>query len=91
MSVPGARQSLTAERRIALHACGKAPPYAARMTPESADFAEKLRQMEEQANSVAAELLPGLAKTRLLHIVILATTLRVRLEFGRVAVVREPD
>jgi len=31
------------------------------------------------------------AKTRLQHIVILATTLRVRLEFGRVAVVREPD
>jgi len=39
----------------------------------------------------AAELLPGLAKTRLQHILILATTLRVRLEFGRVAVVREPD
>ena len=91
MGVPGARQSLTAKWCIALYACGKARPYAARMTPESEDFVDKLRSMEQQANSVAAELLPGLAKTRLLHIVILATTLRVRLEFGRVAVVREPD
>jgi len=91
MGVPGARQSLTAKPRIALHTGGKARPYAARMTPESEDFVDKLRSVEEHANSVAAELLPGLAKTRLLHIVILATTLRVRLEFGRVAVVREPD
>ena len=58
------------------------------MSPESADFADKLRQMEEQANAVSAELPPGLAKTRLLHIVVLAQTLRVRLEFGRLSVVK---
>jgi hypothetical protein len=60
------------------------------VTPESADFVDMLRSMEEQANSVAAELLPGLAQTRALHIVVLAQTLRVRLQFGRVVVVREP-
>jgi hypothetical protein len=74
-----------------LHVAGGKQRYASRVTPESADFVDMLRSVEEQANAVAAELLPGLAKTRLLHIVILATTLRVRLEFGRVAVVREPD
>ena len=60
------------------------------MNPDSADFVEKLRNMEEQANAVSAEVEPGLARTRLLHIVVLAQTLRVRLQFGRVAVVREP-
>jgi hypothetical protein len=58
------------------------------VSPESADFADKLRQMEEQANAVSAELPPGLAKTRLLHIVVLAQTLRARLEFGRLKVVK---
>jgi len=37
---------------------------------------------------VSAELPPGLAKTRLLHIVVLAQTLRARLEFGRLKVVK---
>lgn len=61
------------------------------MSPESADFVDLLRKMEEQANAMAAELLPGLAQTRALHIVVLAQTLRMRLQFGRVIVVRAPD
>lgn len=58
------------------------------MTTESADFIAKLRQIEEQANSVNAEIGPGLSRTRLQHIVVLAMRLRCRLEFGPVAVVR---
>ena len=61
------------------------------MSPESADFVDLLRKMEEQANAMAAELLPGLAQTRALHIVVLAQTLRMRLQFGRVVVVRAPS
>jgi hypothetical protein len=57
------------------------------MTRESADFIAKLRQIEEQANSVNAEIAPGLPRTRLQHIVVLAMTLRGRLEFGPAAVV----
>ena len=62
------------------------------MTPEGEDFVDKLRSMEEHANVVAAELAPGIAKTRLLQIVVPAQTLRVRLEFGRLSVVNSrPD
>ena len=57
------------------------------MTTESADFIAKLRQIEEQAHSANAELAPGLSRTRLQHIVVLAMTLRGRLEFGPMAVV----
>jgi hypothetical protein len=56
------------------------------MTPEAADFVDKLRSIEQHANAVAAELAPGIAKTRVLHIVVLAQTLRGRLEFGGLAV-----
>jgi hypothetical protein len=52
------------------------------MTLDSADFIAKLRQIEEQANCAYAELGPGLCGTRLQHIVVLAMTLRGRLEFG---------
>ena len=52
------------------------------MTIDSADFIAKLRQIEEQAHSANAEIAPGLSRTRLQHIVVLAMTLRGRLEFG---------
>jgi hypothetical protein len=58
------------------------------MTHDSADFIAKLRQIEEQAHSVSAEISPGLSRSRLQHIVILAMTLRGRLEFGPAAIVR---
>lgn len=54
------------------------------MNDESNDFIAKLRQIEEQANALSAELPPGLAKTRLQQILVLAKTLRGRLEFGSV-------
>jgi hypothetical protein len=58
----------------------------------SRDFVAKLHQIEEQANAAIAELPPGMVKTRIQHIVVLAKTLRGRLEFGAVAVVRiDPD
>jgi len=57
------------------------------MTTDSADFIAKLRQIEEQAHSANAEIAPGLSRTRLQHIVVLAMTLRGRLEFGPAAVV----
>ena len=56
------------------------------------DFVAKLRQIEEQANAAIAELPTGTPKTRVQHIVVLAKTLRGRLEFGAVSVVRSnPD
>lgn len=51
------------------------------------DFIAKLRQIEELANAVVAELSPGVAHTRVQHIVVLVKTLRGRLEFGSVAIV----
>jgi hypothetical protein len=56
------------------------------------DFVTKLRQIEEQANAAIAELPAGMLKTRIQHIVVLAKTLRGRLEFGALTVVRgDPD
>ena len=52
------------------------------------DFIAKLRQIEEQANAVIAELAPCVSRTRVQHIVVLAKTLRGRLEFGSLALVR---
>jgi hypothetical protein len=52
-----------------------------------ADFIAKLRQIEEQANAAIAELAPGVSRTRVQHIVVLAKTLRGRVEFGSVAIV----
>ena len=57
------------------------------MTADHADFIAKLRQIEEQANALGAEMTPGLASTRVQHIVVLAKTLRGRLEFGGASVV----
>lgn len=59
------------------------------MGTESTDFIVKLRQIEEQANCAYAELGPGLCGTRLQHIVVLAMTLRGRLEFGSAVVGRK--
>ena len=50
------------------------------------DFIVKLRQIEEQANAAIGELAPGLSRTRLQHIVVLAKTLRGRLEFGTLVI-----
>ncbi len=58
------------------------------MSDEKADFVAKLRQIEEQANATGVELGPGIAKTRLQQIVVLAKTLRGRLEFGGLTLVR---
>lgn len=55
---------------------------------ENADFIAKLRQIEEQAHSLAAALGASLARTRAQHIVLLARALRGRLEFGGLNVVR---
>ena len=52
-----------------------------------ADFIAKLRQIEELANAVVAELAPGVSHTRVQHIVVLVKTLRGRLEFGSVALI----
>lgn len=52
------------------------------------DFITKLRQIEEQANAALGELSPGVSRTRLQHIVVLAKTLRGRLEFGALAIAR---
>jgi hypothetical protein len=58
------------------------------MTEDHADFIAKLRQIEEHAHASGAELAPGIARTRLQQIVVLAKTLRGRLEFGRLALVQ---
>lgn len=55
-----------------------------------ADFIAKLQQIEEQANAVIAELAPCVSRTRVQHIVVLAKTLRGRLEFGSLTLVRAP-
>jgi hypothetical protein len=52
------------------------------------DFIAKLQQIEEQANAVIAELAPCVSRTRVQHIVVLAKTLRGRLEFGSLLLVR---
>jgi hypothetical protein len=70
------------------------------MTAHNVDFIAKLRQIEELANVLHADLPPSLLmlRTRIQHIVVLARTLRGRLEFGALAIARveppppaEPD
>lgn len=58
------------------------------MTEDSVDFIAKLRQIEEQANVINAELPHNPMRTRLQHVAILAKALRGRLELGAVAIVR---
>lgn len=55
---------------------------------EKADFIAKLAQVEEQANLGLAGLAPGLLRSRLVHIAVLARTLRGRLEIAGVEIVR---
>jgi hypothetical protein len=55
---------------------------------DQVDFIAKLRQIEEQAHALSAELAPGLSKTRFQHIIVLAKTLRGRLEFGGCSITR---
>lgn len=55
---------------------------------ENADFIAKLQQIEEQASSLGARLPEGLAKARSRHIVLLARSLRGRVELGEVTVSR---
>jgi hypothetical protein len=60
------------------------------MTADNADFVAKLRQIEELADTAHADLPTALLRlrTRVQHILVLAKTLRGRLELGSVAVVR---
>jgi hypothetical protein len=55
---------------------------------DKADFIAKLLQVEEQANLAFAGLAPGLLRSRLQHIAVLAPTLRGRLEVAGVEIVR---
>lgn len=55
---------------------------------EKSDFIAKLLQVEEQANLALAGLAMGLMRSRLLHIAVLARTLRGRLETAGVEIVR---
>jgi hypothetical protein len=57
------------------------------MSNEKNDFMAKLHQIEEHANLASAELAPGLMRSRLQHIGVLAKTLRGRLEPAGVAIV----
>jgi hypothetical protein len=59
------------------------------MTADNADFIAKLRQIEELAAEVHGLLPPAqlLLRTRVQHILVLAKTLRGRLELGTVAMV----
>ena len=58
------------------------------MTADNADFIAKLRQIEELADTAHADLPTSLLRlrTRVQHIVVLAKTLRGRLELGSLAV-----
>jgi hypothetical protein len=59
------------------------------MSADHSDFIAKLRQIEELASAVHAELPQDrmLWRTRVQHIVVLSKTLRGRLEFGGMAIV----
>jgi hypothetical protein len=75
---------LQRKHRIAdIHRCAAKVGFAAM---PKADFIAKLRQIEEQANAAIGELAPSLSRTRLQHIVVLAKTLRGRLEFGALVI-----
>jgi hypothetical protein len=52
---------------------------------ENADFIAKLRQIEEMANALGAQLGEH-TKTRAQHIAILARLLRARLEFANLGI-----
>jgi hypothetical protein len=60
------------------------------MSEDDADFIAKLRQIEEQANAINAELAHPPVRARLQHVAILAKAMRGRLELGVIAIVRGP-
>jgi len=55
---------------------------------ENPDFIAKLQQIEELAHALGTELGTSLARTRTQHIVLLARSLRGRLEYGGMSVLR---
>ena len=59
------------------------------MTTDHSDFIAKLRQIEELASVAHAEIPHSrlMWRTRIQHIVVLAKTLRGKLEFGSIALV----
>lgn len=61
------------------------------MTEERDDFAEKLQQIEEQANMALQDLPAGLTRDRVQHIGIVARMLRYRLDVASVVVLPNPD
>jgi hypothetical protein len=61
------------------------------MTEERDDFAEKLQQIEEQANLALQDLPSGLTRDRVQHIAIVARMLRYRLDVASVVVLPNPD
>jgi hypothetical protein len=61
---------------------------APRRMNENPDFIAKLQQIEELAHALGVELGTSLARTRTQHIVLLARSLRGRLEFGGLSVLR---
>lgn len=61
------------------------------MTEERDDFAEKLQQIEEQANMALQDLPAGLTRDRVQHIAIVARMLRYRLDVASVVVLPNPD
>jgi hypothetical protein len=60
------------------------------MTVEHSEFIAKLRQIEELASVAHAEIPQNrlMWRTRIQHIVVLAKTLRGRLEFGSISIVQ---
>jgi len=61
------------------------------MTEERDDFAEKLQQIEEQANMALQDLPAGLTRDRVQHIAIVARMLRYRLDVASVVVLPSSD
>ena len=61
------------------------------MTEERDDFAEKLQQIEEQANMALQDLPSGLTRDRVQHIAIVARMLRYRLDVASIVVLANPD
>ena len=61
------------------------------MTEERDDFAEKLQQIEEQANMALQDLPSGLTRDRVQHIAIVARMLRYRLDVASIVVLPNPD
>ena len=61
------------------------------MTEERDDFAEKLQQIEEQANMALQDLPSGLTRDRVQHIAIVARMLRYRLDVASIVILPNPD